>query len=116
MATFNPPKAPTYNYKSQTVTRIRRSDFGDGYSQRSGDGLNAVQKKVDLTFVGLSTFEADAMDAFFAEQGGYRAFFYTLPDEGVPRKWISTPEGWAKEPVGPGKWQFSVQLEEAFDP
>lgn len=67
---------------SSTVTpkpRVLQAQFGDGYSQRVADGLNAVVDSVDLTFNALVDADADAIDAFLRKQGGVTPFLFAFP-------------------------------------
>lgn len=73
--------------------RVRRVQFGDGYEQRTADGLNNDLKKYGVT-VKVSRDEGKYTEAFLTEHGGHRAFLWTPPYSYVPvpvvcRKWTS---------------------------
>lgn len=73
--------------------RVRRVQFGDGYEQRTADGLNNHLKKYGVT-VKVSREEGKRLEAFLSEQGGWRAFLWMPPDSDTPirvvcRKWTS---------------------------
>ena len=73
-----------------TVThepRKREAKFGDGYSQRAQDGLNADMATWSLRFSGRSKAEGEAIDTFLQTQGGVTAFDWTPPG-GAATKWI----------------------------
>ncbi|WP_266032587.1 phage tail protein [Brucella intermedia] len=94
--------------------RVRRAQFGDGYSQRSGDGLNANGVKFEATFSVLLDSEARQILNFFEERKGYLPFWWTVPGEITPRQWIATE--WRKSFTGPTTRGISAMLEETFDP
>lgn len=58
--------------------RTRASQFGDGYEQLGGDGINSEQEKSTHEFV-MRKPEAKLMQAFLARHAGYKAFEYTTP-------------------------------------
>ena len=113
MPTFTEPKEPTYSMSKTTGTRVIEAEFGDGYSQRAGDGLNAVFVKAELEWAGLTTAEADTVETFFQDRGGYEAFDYTLPRESTARKFIC--RDWRRQAVGPGHDTITTNFEEVFD-
>jgi len=94
--------------------RVNRADFGDGYSQRSGDGLNANPANLSATFDNLLAEEADIIMAFLGERKGYLPFLFLVPGEATPRQFIC-PE-WRKDLAGAKHFNISASFEESFDP
>lgn len=94
MATFT----YTIDWKNalQRKPRILMAQFGDGYSQRQADGLNANPKVWSLKFENRSDSEADDIDAFLVARGGWEAFDWTDPDgdalKFVCREWSRVRE------------------------
>lgn len=113
---FTPPGIVGISPGSTKATkpRVLRNDFGDGYSQRIGDGLNQINRKVDIKFSVLVKSEADDIESFFEERAGYKPFRWTLPGEDTERKWIA-PE-WQRTYTGRLTYDISVTFEEVFDP
>ncbi len=70
------------NYKARALI----SNFGDGYRQRAGDGLNTIEREIAVKFTGSDTNIAIYV-AFFEARDGYEAFTWTPPDEAVSLKW-----------------------------
>lgn len=110
---FAPGKNPTYSYVKTTKARTLRTDFGDGYSQRAGDGLNAIGRSVDLEFSGLTVSQANDIETFLTTKAGYTAFTYTLPDEASAKKWIATE--WRRSAQSNTIRTITVTLEQVFD-
>jgi phage-related protein len=77
--------------------RTLKAQFGDGYTQRSGDGQNAVSGNYSVSFNTLTRVEAQILLDFFTAQAGYKAFYYTIKGESTPRLW--TCEDWSREHV-----------------
>ncbi len=113
MPTFTEPRAPTYAASKNTMTRILEAQFVDGYSQRAGDGLNAIAVKADLEWTGLTLSQADTVETFFNDRGGYEAFDYTLPREGSTRKFICRE--WNRKALGPSHDAITATFEVVFD-
>ncbi len=95
-----------------TTPRFRRASFGSFH--RSGDGINAMPRNVEVSFSLLVPEQAQAIEAFFTERKGYLPFTWTLPHETSPRQWIATE--WRKLTTGPRVMTIAVKLEENFDP
>jgi len=72
----------TIDWKSQLQRkpRVLMAQFGDGYSQRQADGLNANPKVFMLKFENRSNTEADNIEDFLTARGGWEAFDWTDPD------------------------------------
>ena len=61
--------------------RIRETKFGDGYSQRSLDGLNYMNQSWDLTFANRIFTDIYNMQSFLETKAGVVAFTFTPPGE-----------------------------------
>jgi len=90
---FTPDWGPTIS----TTPRIKEVGFGDGYTQRTADGLNAMLETVQLTFSGRSDAEAEAIIAFFERHGGVDTFTAQIGFGARTKKYITKGE-WRKVP------------------
>lgn len=81
MEIFSPPRPPGYQSGQQVEYRIRRVDFGDGYAQRAGDGINTDKRVWTLEWAALLPAECDAIVAFLTARGGHESFLYTVPGD-----------------------------------
>ena len=70
--------------------------FGDGYEQRSPNGINNNLPNWALTYSVRSDVEAQAIDAFLIRQAGVLAFFWT-PFGGT--QGIYKCAKWSRQPV-----------------
>ncbi|PHM68139.1 phage tail protein [Xenorhabdus kozodoii] len=57
---------------------VRSVQFGDGYKQTTGDGINAQRESWPLSFVG-SLSEIESVIAFLREHQGWRSFKWRSP-------------------------------------
>lgn len=115
ITTFTPARAPNVidGQTSQTTARTLVAQFGDGYSQRAGDGLNAIGSTVTLNWVNLTKVQADAIEAFFAARGGYEAFLYAVPCLTDERKWIA--QSWSRTKRLSNRQSITATFEQVFD-
>jgi len=112
--TFVPPYEPDTQSASPNQPRINEANFGDGYSQRTRDGLNARQDKPTWHWSALSVAEYEAMDAFFGALGGADPFWWTPPDEAMPKKFVC--KKWDKGFPAGGRRSLTATFEQVFDP
>lgn len=93
MATFT--WTPDFGAAANYEPRVRTAQFGDGYQQRVGDGINTDRDKWDLRFVMRDDTETAAILAFLKARNGVEAFDWTPPLEGtairaICRSWNRT--------------------------
>ena len=69
--------APSWNSKIQRKPKVLVADFGDGYTQRTANGINHNKEEWNLSFTKRKDTEADAIEAFLETQGGSTAFLWT---------------------------------------
>ncbi|UFP98547.1 phage tail protein [Pseudomonas fitomaticsae] len=58
--------------------RVRTAQFGDGYSQAVGDGINTRVGTYPVTFTGKREMIV-AVKAFLDRHGGHKSFLWTPP-------------------------------------
>ncbi|WP_018435358.1 phage tail protein [Paraburkholderia atlantica] len=76
--------SPTVAGTSGTDTAsVRAGKFGDGYEQRSADGINNIVASFDLQFIGDAS-KISAIRAFLKERAGATSFYWTPPLEASP--------------------------------
>ena len=74
------PFTPDYGAQADSVPRVRKAQFGEGYTQRSGDGLNPVLRRWALQFSNLTKVDADGLESFLRARAGVEAFEFVTPD------------------------------------
>ena len=65
-----------------TISRspaVLEAKFGDGYSQRAGDGINTNLESWEVEATGIPSYDAYQIDTFFSARGGHEAFQWTSP-------------------------------------
>lgn len=66
------------NFSGTPTFKVRTAQFGDGYTQRSADGINNRSTVYSLQFIGDAATVA-AIIAFLDAQAGATAFNWTPP-------------------------------------
>ena len=95
-----------------TKTRILTNNFGGGYRQRSGDGLNMIMREYDVEWIGLNADINELVD-HFEEREGYQDFTWTPPDDDTEYKW--TCEEWTRIQLGKRASTLTAHFRQEFD-
>lgn len=108
--TFNWPTQ--YGDSPEIGYRTRTAQFGDGYAQAVGDGINNRVQKHPITWTGAKE-EALEILAFLDEHAGYKAFLWQTPlgELGLYRCKSHTPT-----PIGGRLFRITCTFEQAFHP
>lgn len=70
---------PSYNSRTNNEPRIREIKFGDGYEQRSSDGINSNLLNFNYVFDKRDEDETLAICHFLDQRGGKESFVFTPP-------------------------------------
>lgn len=107
MATFT--YSPDWGCKPTMTPRVNKCQFGDGYDQRSGDGINTRLPTWPLTFSVRSQTEALAIESWLeTNNADTTSFDWTAPN-GVAAKWVAdewtpaTADDW-------GSWSITAKF------
>ena len=84
---------PSSTSRITVKPKTRKLQFGNGYSQRAGDGINPLLIKWGLVFSVRSDTDADAILAFLEARAGHEAFDWTPPGGSVGKYLCET---WAR--------------------
>lgn len=73
--------------------KIKKIQFGDGYSQKLNDGINNILPSINLTFENIDTEEVTAILHFLESRAGSESFVFLAPaPRGTLGRW--TCERW----------------------
>lgn len=102
---------PSYEPVQTKQTRIIEARFGDGYSQRSRDGLNSVSRVWKLQWITEEAI-AEAIDDFLTSRGNVEPFYYIDPTGRFSGLYVC--ETWDKRQIGPVDYGVTAEFEESF--
>ncbi|WP_085696271.1 phage tail protein [Pseudomonas sp. B26(2017)] len=106
---------------SGTITqRTWSNDFGDGYSQAGGIGINTKSESWDISAVGrlkTATTAGDQLQEirdFLDAQEGYKSFLWTPP--GGDQGYYRAPDGYKIDTQGVGIYTLTATFNQVFNP
>ena len=71
---------PDKGLTRQSIPRVLKVQFGDGYEQRVAEGLNLMQETYSISYANRPKDEIDDIAAFMDGKKGVTKFDYVIPD------------------------------------
>ena len=96
-----------------TTFRVKKAQFGDGYTQRAADGINNSTRKWNITVADKYDLEIQPIKAFLDTHAGARSFLWTPPN-GVQGRYVC--ESYNESPAIAGLTTLTAVFEESFAP
>lgn len=93
--------------------RVLSGQFGDGYEQRTADGINTQPEEWALTFTAQTVTERNAILAFFRARAGVEWFNWTSPF-GTTGRWVCSE--WTGSPTNAVANSITAKFTQKFDP
>ena len=104
------------NSSKQASFKTIKAQFGDGYSQRSADGLNSKVDTWSITWEHLSSADKDTVITALDAIGGWDYLTWTPFGESSEKKFILKDGGYSVSHVEGGTWfTISTSLVQVFD-
>lgn len=103
---------PLIEPQGTVAQRILTAQFGDGYQQNAGDGINNKVQSWPLQFTGPKS-RIDPIRAFLDAHKGYISFLWT-PPLGVEGYYKAT--GYQMTAHGAGNYTLAATFEQVFKP
>jgi len=114
MATF-PAITASYGAQKSSKPKMRMTQFGDGYEQRTTFGLNQNPKEWSLTWQNITEANADTIEAFLdARAADGASFDWTPPDTATSYKWVC--QQWDKTIPYTGRATITATFRQVFEP
>ena len=114
MATF-PAITASYGAQKSSKPKMRMTQFGDGYEQRTTFGLNQNPKEWSLTWRNITEANADTIEAFLdARAADGASFDWTPPDTATSYKWVC--QQWDKTIPYTGRATITATFRQVFEP
>ena len=112
MPTF-PSISPGYGVQKSSSPKVRRVQYGDGYTSFLKYGLNQDLKTWNVRFSNLSETDSDTLETFLEARGGAESFDWTPPGESAAKKFICP--SWNKQIPYLNRATISAFFEEVVD-
>ena len=114
MATF-PAITASYGAQKSSKPKMRMTQFGDGYEQRTKFGLNQNPKEWSLTWQNITEANADTIETFLdARAADGASFDWTPPDAATSYKWVC--QQWDKTIPYTGRATITATFRQVFEP
>lgn len=108
------PTTPGPSRADPDVTaRVLESQYGDGYTQTTADGLNAISQSYAVAWGLLTKTELTTFLDFLTAHGGHTPFLWTPPLASAAQQWKC--KTWKPAPLGGGWHSLSCTFKESFD-
>jgi phage-related protein len=92
------------------------AQFGDGYMQRAGDGINKKQEMWSITYDNMNQTERDILWIFIESVQMSDVIEWTAPGDLAEKKWIIDPETKITEQAKAGAiYTVGFTLQRVFD-
>jgi len=104
---------PKVNSEGTSSFRVLSAQFGDGYAQEAGDGLNNETVSWTLEFVGQESQIYPIRD-FLRQHQGFKPFWWTPHGESAPRLFVAREI--TVQPMGAKALTLRTKFEERFAP
>jgi len=112
MATL--PDIPlSYSTSLTDQVKVRRVDYGDGYSQRSTSNINSVREQWRLVWDGINTADMNTLRDFFRGLRGVDVLEWVPFGETESLKF--TAGDFSVTPVGYDAYNCNVAITQEFD-
>jgi len=110
---------PTSPIPAQSSTktvnyRVTRVSFGNGYEQRSVDGLNGKRDSWRLVYENLNLTDLATLTSFFDGLGGATYFTWIPIGESVSKNWITNGDYTVTIATG-NLHTLSVPIQQVYD-
>lgn len=103
--------APAYGAKVDVTPAVRKISFGDGYEQRSHNGINTIREVWEVSFT-RDEEEISAITQFLRECAGLSSFDWKTP-EGMVKRFVCSD--WSISNQGQGVRQLSASFYQVFE-
>lgn len=109
------PEQAAISQASQGKVEFRISEmrYGNGYSQRTPDGINAVIEMWDVAWENITSTEFNNIVAALDTAKGVDYFIWTPPGSSSSKKFIA--KSYTKSVMSGDVYSVSASLEQVFD-
>lgn len=99
--------------QGETEYRILEVQYGNGYSQRALDGLNASMSSWNVSWENIPFAQFQALVAAFDAAYGIDYFTWQAPGDATTKKWIV--QKWSRAAASGNYYSVSATLKQVFD-
>ena len=114
---FAPNPYPSPSSRMDEAVRLNVTKFGDGYEQRSVDGINAITRTCNLSWDVLTIDETTAITGFLRGTAGTQPFMFTFPGDTVAYQYVLDVGngGLSRTAINNTTFSLKATLRQVFD-
>lgn len=110
---------PIQTFISQGSSRTRTfnrllAQYGDGYSQRAANGLNAIVDKWNVVYDNLSSANRTTVQDFVTLHGSWTYFTWTAPGDVAEKRWIIDGDV-TETPKAGNLFSITIPIKQVYD-
>lgn len=88
---------PDWGLGESPEMKVKTVTFGDGYEQRSPDGINSVRRSWSPKWGSLEKQDKDTLYNFLLSKKGVEAFMWPIPEEGETVRVVCKDVKWTHD-------------------
>jgi phage-related protein len=114
----HPNITPSFSPSNQEQSKARVIDFS-GYQLRLSIGPNPITRTIQVAFNGRVQADRDALISFYRAQQGVTPFYWLMPGDAVPLKWVCMKWGDQRTQdslPGAPLYDVTAEFNQVFDP
>lgn len=99
--------------QNTTAYKILEVKYGNGYSQRAGDGFNNNQGSWNVTWQNVNATDFATLVSAFDAYYGVDYFTWTAPGDGASKKWVV--KQYTRSASSSSVYSVSATIEQVWD-
>jgi phage-related protein len=99
--------------QGKTTFKVLEVKYGNGYTQRAGDGINNNQGTWNIEYDLLTSSELSTVVTAFDTAAGVDYFTWQAPGDATSKKWLV--KEYSRSPRAGDLYSVSAALEQVFD-
>ena len=106
---------PDKGFTRKTSPRVFKADFGDGYSQRVGNGINVLNETFSINFANRPKADIDQITNFLETKAGVTSFDFTYAEGGSETTIKVLCSDWSQSWAYDDYYNLQTKLERVYE-
>ena len=106
---------PDKGFTRQNTTRVHIAQFGDGYMQRVGNGINRLDQNFSLSFANRTKEDIDQISNFLETKAGVTSFNFVYSESGGETTIKVLCPDWSQSWAYDDYYNLSMKLERVYE-
>ena len=106
---------PDKGFTRKTTPRVFKADFGDGYYQRVGNGINVLNESFSVNFANRTKADIDQITNFLETKAGVTSFNFVYSESGGETTIKVLCPDWNQSWAYDDYYNLSMNLERVYE-